>query len=69
MPKSWSQTLFFFVLAFVGIYCYASVTASVASLAANLDVAAESFYRRLDLLRKYMVRKRLPQQLQDRMLV
>ncbi len=55
-PSTVGTTVFTLVVAFIGIYVYASVTAGVASLASSLDVTAESFHRRSDLVRRFLTR-------------
>jgi len=61
-PKSQYETLFIIFVVFVGIGIYASVTATIASLASNMDIAAGSYQHNLDEVKDLMARKRIPQE-------
>ena len=65
-PKTIPETYFGIILIVCGCLVYALVTANVASLAANMDVTAESFQTRMDKLKRFLRRQAVPKRLRIR---
>jgi hypothetical protein len=52
-PTTDLETFFTMLIIFIGISIYASVTGNIASLAANMDVAAGSYQHKLDEIKAF----------------
>ena len=64
-PGTVAETMMSLVIMLCGAVVYSGLTATIASLAANMDVTADRFANKLDDMRRFLQDNKLPNEVQD----